>query len=278
MSIKLYHYEPAEYSGMNQIIIAPFQWNANNQNTGPRLQYLANHLGQLIVSMPALDAVEADSSFTNACKWLADCSHEITEKQGAKAVGWGDSMAGMFVAGMQNHNPGTFERILLRDSFNLTGPQRTFRGYAKVISYNLKDALLSAKEKRQGLAPLEPHLSPVPLLDAPLSRTASLRNAVKEMGIVSNLMRSRISVDETLVLAANPTLPLHIVNLSQGMSGPLTMLEEFGQDLKSIRQQAILSNPDAKAAALKVSLEPRRHSALTSATLALRHLSETQTL
>jgi hypothetical protein len=226
--------------------------NSGVHNTGDRIQTMVDKIGvpfyisdllmqnrKVIFDMAARDANQpSEPRFAAMSQHRRDFFHHLLNKDGLQdhtTIGMGDSLGVPVIQGMQLYSgpKSRFDALLLRDGWNLGPSQSKLRGFAKYISYTIRDEV----QKRVNHTSFEENV--YGYSQTPYDNETNL---FQKMNNVADLMRSfRVRQDAT-ELAGNATSLGYVLNavlLRQGLSGSEAEQENFVNILLSSNQDAL---------------------------------------
>lgn len=262
------HYiEPRHVARPDTVVMYPFPIFGTIQNTGSRLQAMADITGtpviasdlylqnkKIIFDMAARQANQpTGETFRSMSQRRADFFAEKAAKRGAGIrIGMGDSLGVSAVQGMQLYGEHTFDALLLRDGWNLDAGTTTLRGIARYINYQLKDFLHQRREP-QGF-----DIPQTPFDDLPAEPDET--NIVAKMKNVSDIMKGSHNHDNAVRLAGETDVVMNVVTLQDGLSsGNRIHLKEFSDALRTARAAR---SPIKKVEGLQAKQYPGWHSDL----------------
>ena len=262
---------------------------ATIQNSGDRLQAMANEVGipfiatdlllqkkKVILDMAAKDANRPSGDVYHAMsRYRNDFFNDVSEQFAPRVkLGMADSLGVSAVQGMQLHGAEedpTFTHVLLRDGWNLSRPAGTLRGVGRYLGYQAADFAHQTKVKMQGDGLTVPEAG----WGDVESRYPDETSFAQKVLNVADLMRgpenrrNAVQLAEQAVFAGTS---LNIVGFRHGLSGDLTELRDFIDDIKNEaeRAQQLVTNLDGE---VKVQVEEGWHSDLLDPMRGARHVA-----
>lgn len=277
MKPQFHTFEPVETSSTtirpDIVGFYPYALNGNYANSHERLQAVATKVGIPIVAaevmgqvdnrlygQPASHALHAGKPFRETARRQAEAV--LQQLSGyEKRVGIGHSLGGVAIGGMQLYGEEPpFTTVELADAFNLWAPESIPHAYIQFLAYQLVDSTLHTSPS----APEEP------------STRASRFSQLRRMHNVSSLMRNTEGVNNAMLLAADPALPLHVISFDHSIIGSAHQVSTFLQQLEEIRAGA--ATKAVTATPLLTSFEPGWHSNLIDAAKVAANLQRTLSL
>lgn len=279
MSKKLY--KPSRNIYQDTLIVAPYPYGGVPANTDSRMQATADLFGGDILGVQAtgtgkttIDLVAKRALSPARFSATSDREADVVAPYAAdyeRIIGWGDSGRGATIMGIQIET-GIFDRLLLRDGYNLRAPQNLPAGWLNFIAYQL-----SGERQKPALTDDIPPPSP-----AGVSPFESIALGLTEMTHYSKLMRSRYTLDAAMELAGDPhfaNLPIRSVGLTNTFTGSAMDAIVFAETLTDMRTATTQHlGPLAVIAEVHANVEEGYHSDLLRPGMAARHLEETLAL
>lgn len=258
--------EPNHVEHPDALVMYPYPIFANTQNTGSRLQAMADIAGMPIVAsdlylqnkktifdMAAKEANQpSGDTYVSMSERRSDFVTGIAERLGATTfIGMGDSLAVSAIQGMQLHAE-TFDGLLLRDGWNLDEETTVFRGIMRYARYQIKDTVHQKHDKVSFDIPSTDYEN--------TTAETSETNPIEKLKNIADMMRGPHNRDNAVLLAERIDLPLNVVTLKDGLSASnTTKLEMFNKSLRIARKQ---NHPFNKADNLMAETYPGWHSDL----------------
>lgn len=283
--MRIYSYPPETVHREDTALIAPFPFAGTPENTGPRLQMVANTIGATVIGFNrrgtgtrsiidlgarrALRPANIQATYAETAEQLAET--RLIERY-QTLIGWGDSGGGALIMGMQQAAP-LFNRLLLRDCFNHLAPQGPKEGVDNFLDYRKHG------EDGKRTDPAAPHVPTVRQ-----GRFGTLVRPLIEMYNYSPLMCSEHTLIAARDLAGSqPGLPMRIVGLTHTFTGSAGQAAAFNKDLlhrrtRSAQMLVGSGNLNAQLGGLNATVQEGYHSDLLRPDWAAKHVAETLAL
>ncbi len=229
----------------------PYPFNGNIANTGDRLQEIVNRTGIVLVvgeillqdtktlhGMPAEDALRRGSHFRSTCRWQAErVLREVERYSSAKVIGIGHSLGSVAVSGMQRYGETPpFDCVELADGFNLR--QNGRYAVAGFLAYQARDKAQQLAHRMLGEDTTQS--DSLPKNDWSIYTQPQVKGVFDKIRDLADIMISDEGRDGAETLAANTSLPMHVIGYSKGLSGSAEQLARFLDGLVDLRQAAAL--------------------------------------
>jgi hypothetical protein len=265
--------------------------NSTIQNTGDRMQTLVDKFGvpfiisdlfaqnrKKIFDMQARTFNSPNEpNYRDASLRRTDFVREQIAQAGLDqyaTLGMGDSLGVAAIQGMQYYGleAGThFDAILLRDGWNLGQSESKARGFARYISYTVKDEL---HKKRSGV-----HFDETAYgFSDEANATENETSLPQKLWNVADMMRNHKNVTvafDLAQLAAETGFVMNVVCLQQGLSGTPAQQESFVEALTTQYYESRLLEEQYHPVTLKASIVEGWHSDLLDPTRGGRDVQTT---